>query len=88
MLRSLLSLLLCLFITVNVFSQRVDETFKPKLITYGYVFDVTPLPDGKAIIAGDFDYMNGVRVGGIARMNTDGGLDATFQTGTGAEAGA
>ncbi|MBI4664679.1 MAG: PQQ-binding-like beta-propeller repeat protein [Verrucomicrobia bacterium] len=36
-------------------------------------------PDGKILIAGDFNWFNGVeRFGGIARLNPDGSLDKTF----------
>jgi uncharacterized delta-60 repeat protein len=39
--------------------------------------------DGKIIIAGEFDSINGKARKGIARLNTDGSLDATFNPGTG-----
>lgn len=39
--------------------------------------------DGKILIGGAFDYYNGVLVHGLARLNTDGTLDAGFNTGTG-----
>jgi hypothetical protein len=34
--------------------------------------------DGKVIIAGYFSYVNGVRRNGLARLNTDGSLDTTW----------
>lgn len=40
-------------------------------------------PDGKLIIAGQFLYYNEVRVNQIARINTDGSIDTTFQSGSG-----
>lgn len=40
-------------------------------------------PDGKVIIGGDFTSYNGSTVGKIARINTDGSLDASFAAGTG-----
>ena len=44
-------------------------------------------PDGKVIISGLFTSFNGVSVaGGLARLNTNGTLDATFNPGTGPNA--
>ncbi len=39
--------------------------------------------DGKLIIAGRFTSFNGINRHGIARLNTDGSLDTTFDTGLG-----
>ncbi|MFN7847392.1 MAG: T9SS type A sorting domain-containing protein [Bacteroidota bacterium] len=41
--------------------------------------------DGKIIIGGDFSYTNGITAQHIARLNTDGSLDTTFNPGTGAD---
>ncbi len=40
-------------------------------------------PDGKIIIGGDFNSYNSTTRNGIARLNADGSLDATFNPGTG-----
>ncbi len=40
--------------------------------------------DGKIVIGGDFTAYNGTAIKGIARLNTDGTLDASFDPGTGA----
>lgn len=40
-------------------------------------------PDGKSIIAGGFTSYNGIACGGIARLDANGGFDATFSTGIG-----
>ncbi|MBW8049779.1 MAG: T9SS type A sorting domain-containing protein [Cytophagales bacterium] len=40
--------------------------------------------DGKIIIGGDFFFYNGISRNRIARLNTDGTLDSTFNVGTGA----
>jgi uncharacterized delta-60 repeat protein len=40
-------------------------------------------PDGKLIVVGSFTTYNGSTASGIARLNTDGSLDQTFNTGTG-----
>jgi uncharacterized delta-60 repeat protein len=38
-------------------------------------------PDGKVLMGGRFSTVNGVARSGIARLNTDGSLDTTFQNG-------
>ncbi len=43
-------------------------------------------PDGKVIIAGDFTAVNGTTRNRVARMNTDGTLDTTFDPGAGSAA--
>lgn len=40
--------------------------------------------DGKILIAGDFENYNGVDIKGIARLNADGSLDTSFESGLGA----
>ncbi len=44
-------------------------------------------PDGKIVIAGFLSAYNGVARNGIARLNSDGSLDTTFNPGTGANGG-
>ncbi len=39
------------------------------------------LPDGKLLIAGPFTFVNSTPVGRIARLNTDGSVDSTFNPG-------
>jgi uncharacterized delta-60 repeat protein len=39
-------------------------------------------PDGKILVAGTFPSVNGTNRGGIARLNSDGTLDNTFNAGT------
>jgi len=39
--------------------------------------------DGKILIGGRFTYYHGEALGGIARLNTDGSVDHTFNTGSG-----
>jgi uncharacterized delta-60 repeat protein len=45
------------------------------------------LSDGKIIIGGAINFYNGVARNGIARLNSDGTIDLTFNPGTGANAG-
>ncbi|KFC21453.1 T9SS type A sorting domain-containing protein [Epilithonimonas lactis] len=47
------------------------------------IYSVVQQTDGKILIAGDFDYYNGVRRGKVARLNTDGSLDGTFDSSVG-----
>jgi len=46
------------------------------------------LPDGKIIIGGTFTSYNGTAVGRLARLNTDGTLDSTFNPGGSGASGA
>ncbi len=48
------------------------------------VFCVLVQPDGQVLIGGTFDTFNGVSRTNIARLNADGTLDSTFNSGTGA----
>jgi uncharacterized delta-60 repeat protein len=47
-----------------------------------FVLDVTET-NGKYFVTGVFDNYNGTAVGGLVRLNSDGSVDTTFNTGTG-----
>ena len=47
----------------------------------GPVTSIMPVRDGKFVIAGSFTGYNGTSINRIARINADGTLDATFNTG-------
>jgi uncharacterized delta-60 repeat protein len=47
------------------------------------VYDCARQPDGKLILAGNFTAVNGTPANNLARLNTDGSLDTSFQSGTG-----
>jgi uncharacterized delta-60 repeat protein len=51
---------------------------QPRLGSIGSVRDVIQQPDGKLIISGNFDIVNGVARGSLARLNVDGSLDTSF----------
>ena len=62
----------------------LDMTFDPGTGTNLRVSAVPIQPDGKVLIGGDFTQVNGTSRNRIARLNTDGTLDMTFDPGTGA----
>lgn len=57
----------------------LDTRYSPALGTLGIVNSIAVQADGRAVIAGDFDNVNGITRYGYARVNTDGTLDATFE---------
>ena len=62
----------------------LDATFNPGTGANQIVYTTTLQADGKIIIGGEFKKINGVYRNGIARLNANGSLDATFNPGTGA----
>jgi uncharacterized delta-60 repeat protein len=61
----------------------LDTAFVPAAPN-GRVRAIVPQPDGRIIIAGEFNAVDGVSRGRIARLHANGSLDATFATNTGA----
>lgn len=61
----------------------LDATFNVGTGANGNVIAIVVQSDGKVIIGGGFTTYNGVARKGIARLNADGSLDATFAVGTG-----
>lgn len=61
----------------------LDGTFQSSGITNGIVFSVANAPGGKLLIGGNFRFVQGVPRSGVARLNGDGSLDASFDPGTG-----
>ena len=55
-----------------------DNTFNGGTGFNKRVFSTAVQPDGKILVGGDFTRYNGKRVGYLARLNQDGGLDSTF----------
>jgi uncharacterized delta-60 repeat protein len=47
----------------------------------GYVGAILLLPDGKIVIGGNFTSYNGIAASGLTRLNSDGTLDLSFNTG-------
>lgn len=56
----------------------LDSTFNPGTGTNGVVYTTSIQNDGKIIIGGNFTSFNGIAIKSIARLNTDGTLDNTF----------
>lgn len=63
----------------------LDLSFDPGIGTANNVAPIALQADGKIVFGGDFTNFSGVACGRIARLNSDGRLDATFQPGTGAD---
>lgn len=70
---------------------QVDASFQPGAIVHerpsetklGYIRTILPLSDGKVLVGGWFTTVQGLRRNGVARLNPDGSLDATFDPGSG-----
>ncbi|HMJ89881.1 MAG TPA: delta-60 repeat domain-containing protein, partial [Candidatus Acidoferrum sp.] len=62
----------------------VDTSFQPLTITNGNVLGIAVQASGKIVIVGNFRFVNGIFRSGVARLNSDGSLDLTFNPGTGA----
>jgi uncharacterized delta-60 repeat protein len=65
----------------------LDASFNPRTGADHWVNSIALQPDGKILIGGYFDTYNGTTRNRIARLNTDGSLDASFNPGTGANDG-
>ena len=61
----------------------VDTTFSGITNMANQVFDFVELSGGSIIVIGTFTTINGISRPRIAKLNTDGSLDTTFQVGTG-----
>ncbi|MFN3941559.1 MAG: T9SS type A sorting domain-containing protein [Flavobacterium sp.] len=69
---------------VRLFSNgTLDSSFNIGAGANNYIRKVIVLPDGKILIAGRFTQYNGIARAGIARLNSDGTLDSSFNPGTG-----
>ena len=61
----------------------VDLTFNPGTGSINHIYSMALQADGKVVIGGDFPYYNGVTRQCIARTNSNGSLDTSFDPGTG-----
>ncbi|HEY6144416.1 MAG TPA: T9SS type B sorting domain-containing protein [Flavobacterium sp.] len=85
--KKIIQLFFTLFTTV-VLAQpgSLDVTFDngPSAINYGIVNAIAIQPDGKIIVGGEFYFTNNVLTQNITRLNADGTIDKSFNSGTGA----
>ncbi len=63
----------------------LDATFLPDTGANNIVYALGLQSDGKILIAGDFDTVNGVARKHVARLNSNGTLDASFDPGSGTD---
>lgn len=63
----------------------IDLTFNPGTGANSSVYASAVQSDGKVIIGGQFTSFDGTTINRIARLNTDGTLDNTFDPGTGVD---
>lgn len=81
--------ILFLFVLVLVPTKQAEafdaaDGFNPDV--NGTILAVAVQPDGKILIGGAFTDVNGTARNYIARLNSDGGLDTTFDPGAGTNA--
>ena len=62
----------------------LDTSFNPGSGANLTIQTIALQPDGKVLVGGDFTNFNGVARNRLARLNSDGSLDASFNPGTGA----
>ncbi|MFC6998422.1 T9SS type A sorting domain-containing protein [Rufibacter roseus] len=60
----------------------LDTEFNPGTGPTAPVLAISPLPNGKMYIAGSFNSFNGTTRNCIARLNSDGSLDTSFEDGS------
>jgi uncharacterized delta-60 repeat protein len=65
----------------------VDTTFDTGSGADGSVYAVAVQADGKMVVGGDFNWINAEKRNRIARLNSDGSVDATFNPGSGPNTG-
>ncbi len=66
----------------------LDATYNPGTGTNALIYTVKLQTDGKAVIGGLFTTYNGTARACVARINTNGSLDTSFDPGTGVTGGA
>lgn len=66
------------------FNGSVDPSYDAHIPPGAYVNTLARQADGKVVVGGQFPTVNGIARDGIARLNSDGTLDSTFNPGAGA----
>ena len=67
------------FALLNPTSGSALAGFTGTVSTVGNVYSMLPVAGGKMMIGGIFDTVNGVARKGLARLNSDGSVDTSFQ---------
>jgi len=62
----------------------IDNSFNPGYGMNNFVYAIVQQDDGKLLVGGQFNTVNGVEFNRIARLNPDGSLDITFNPESGA----
>jgi uncharacterized delta-60 repeat protein len=65
----------------------VDLSFQTEISSNASIAVLTLQKDGKLIVAGDFNSVGGIPRNRVARLNSDGSLDGTFDPGAGPSGG-
>ena len=84
-----LGILLCLFGFAAPLAAQpgaLDPAFYRSSSFNGVVYAVAVQTDGKVVVGGNFTTVSGVPRAGVARLNSNGSLDATFDPGMGVTA--
>ncbi len=68
----------------TIFLSSTSSGFLPSV---RIIYDIKQLSNGKILISGDFNTVYGQTYGGIARLNSNGTVDTTFNVGTGISSG-
>jgi gliding motility-associated-like protein/uncharacterized delta-60 repeat protein len=85
--KKIIQLIFTLFTTVLLAQPgSLDATFDngPSSLNYGFISAIAIQPDGKILVVGSFYFTNNVLTQNITRLNTDGTIDKSFNSGTGA----
>ncbi|MES2567217.1 MAG: T9SS type A sorting domain-containing protein [Bacteroidota bacterium] len=61
----------------------IDKTFLVSGVFYNPIYALALQPDGKILIGGSFTSCNGTAINSLARLNSDGTLDLSFNPGAG-----
>jgi uncharacterized delta-60 repeat protein len=83
------TLALLLFLPLGLRSQpgSLDLSFAPVLSPGALVYAIHLQPDGKILIGGSFESVDGEPRANVARLNPDGTLDTSFDPGQAADSG-
>jgi len=72
--------------TANYFTRlnsdgTIDNSLNSGIGFNGEVYTITVQPDGKILVGGYFNHYNGVSVNSLIRLNSDGTIDNTYNSG-------